>query len=295
MKSEFVQKNTLHALSVLVMNKRSVIRMGFVSLALFVTHYFNIDTNIAGFLLPFFILDGADGGGGGGGSTPFLKTWNGKKFVYENDFLFGKPRSFFRNLQEGIKAYESGEITPDLYKIQNNIKLRNGNFVAQIKEIEPEESYIDHLSLSRVVYPKNAELIIDSKFEKIHVFEKKALERLEGVISQGVTLNGENVSSVVGNTKNIWKKMGDDDGYMLHAGEYIEIEGKVKDRNQNAYLLLRAHYRDWTAGEIFNTKKDFDTHRNSTLVSPYAPVSSYGIKGAIISFAQKLVAFGRTA
>ncbi|MBI2048202.1 MAG: hypothetical protein HYT27_03605 [Parcubacteria group bacterium] len=255
----------------------------FIAVAFSIAYYFD---GYSGFLLSFFVLDGADGcagggaggaggaGGGSGGScgsgpgccgsdassssdmsTPFICTWNGKKFVFENDFLFGKPNSLFSNKEEGTRTYESGAITPDVYKIQNNVTLKSGYFVAQIKEIEPEESYIDHLSLSRVVYPKNAELIIDSKFEKIHVFEKKALERLEGVISQGVTLNGENVSSVVGNTKNTWKKMGDDDGYMLHAGEYIEIEGKVKDRNQNAYLLLRAHYRDWTAGEIFNTRQ----------------------------------------
>ncbi|MBI2618287.1 hypothetical protein HYW58_02440 [Candidatus Kaiserbacteria bacterium] len=289
MKSEFVQKNTLHALSVLVMNKRSVIRMGFVSLALFVTHYFNIDTNIAGFLLPFFILDGADGGGGGGGSTPFLKTWNGKKFVYENDFLFGKPRSFFRNLQEGIKAYESGEITPDLYKIQNNIKLRNGNFVAQIKEIEPEESYIDHLSLLRVTYPKNGELIVDSNFKDFCVFEKSAVKKLEGVQKQGVSLNGVDVSSGGGNAKNIWERMSNADGYMLEPKkDTLEIRGFVEDKNKDAYVLLRAHIRDWTVGEIFDVSKQ-EHYTSASFLEVFSQISSPKVLSTVLKFIRSIL------
>lgn len=193
---------------------------------------------------------------GSGSSTPFLCTWNGSAFVFENDFLFGNPTSLVRNAEEGIQLYENKAIIPDLYRLQNNIQLKDGHFVAQIKEIEPEESFIDHLALLRAVYPREAELVIDSKFQHIRAFEKKALETMEGVTHRGITLNGIDISSTAGNTENLFPKMHDHDGYFINAdSDVIEVKGRVEDKNRDVYLLLRAHYRDWTLGEIFNVAK----------------------------------------
>lgn len=212
---------------------------------LFIEHYLGLQS--ASISVPFFSLSA---------STPFILTWNGKKFVFENDFLFGKPSSLFSNKDEGMRAYESGAITPDLYKIQNSVQLKDGHFVAQIKEIEPEESYIDHLSLFRVTYPQNTELIVDSKFRDFHIFEKGALEKLEGVRKRSVLLNGNAVTNIAGDTKKIWQDMGDKDGYMLEPQkDSLEVKGVVKDKSRPVYLLLRAHIRDWTVGEIFDASK----------------------------------------
>lgn len=253
------------------------------------------DGNAGGLVATFFPFvfiiggSGGDGGGGGGGgdsgggegscsgeageassgcgnaagsdgsvigSTPFLCTWNGEKFVYENDFLFGNPTSLVRNAEEGMELYENKTIIPDLYRLQNDVRLKDGCFIAQIREIEPEESFIDHFSLLRVVYPRSTEIIVDSKLQHVHAFEKGALETLEGVTRQNITLNGTDVSSTVGNQKNLFAKTHDQDGYFISAGDdVIEIRGRVENKNNNVYLLLRAHYRDWTLGEIFNTAK----------------------------------------
>ncbi|MDP3725705.1 MAG: hypothetical protein Q8R36_00735 [bacterium] len=196
-------------------------------------------------------------GPGGGPSTPFLCVWDGKNFVFENDFMFGKPTSLFQSAQKGKYAYENKTITPDLYRIQNDIALKDGHFVAQMKEIEPEESYLDHISLLRVVYPRDAELIVGSKFEKIYSFGKNALLKREGVEYQTTTLNGIDVASFIGNTNYLWSNVGDTDGYFMNTNDgIVEIKGRVLDPHKDLYLLLRAHYRDWTLGEIFSARKN---------------------------------------
>ncbi|MBI2108962.1 MAG: hypothetical protein HYT93_02145 [Parcubacteria group bacterium] len=290
-----------------VIEKSFLIKIVSLLAMLIASQYFEMSMGV--FLSPFFILDssgdGADGGGDGGCdsgcadhdggfSTPFISTWNGKTFIFENDFLFGKPNTLFTNKKEGMQMYESGKITPDLYRIQNNVQLRDGHFIAQIKEIEPEESFIDHLSLLRVVYPKNTELIVDSKFKDIHVFEENAIEKTEGVNHQNIKTKNTSKAHAIGNTQNIWKKMKDSDGLLLEPSESIEITGQVEDKSREAYLLLRAHYRDWTAGEIFNKKKEFDIHKILG-VMPHVSINKKGAREAMLSFANKLISFGNTA
>lgn len=202
---------------------------------------------------------GGDGGGDGGGddgggpasSTPFLCTWNGEKYCFENDFLFGKPTSLFTNKTDGIRAYEKGEVAGDMYKIQNHFKLRNGKPSFQIKEVEPEESFIDHISLLHFIHPKNTELIVDADLQSAYVFGKHNLQTKEGVAEQRFLWNGEDVSGVFGTASALFENDDTQGRFMEPEKDIVEIEGRISDTKNDAYLILKSYYRDWTLGEVF--------------------------------------------
>lgn len=192
-------------------------------------------------------------GNGPDHSTPFLCTWDGERFVFENDFLFGKPASLFPSFEEGRRMYEGGNVTPDFYRIQNESVLKDGHFLAEIREIEPEESYIDYLSLLRVTYPARGELIVGSKFDGMHAFDKDALRRSEGIAEQRALFNGIDASLSLG-PASLWSDAGEGSGYFIEpADQGIEIRARVKDPAADLFLLLRAQYRDWTAGVIYGS------------------------------------------
>jgi len=209
------------------------------------------------------------GGGGGCGcgnagrgatSTPFLCTWNKEKFVFENDFLFGKPTSSFDSVEEGEKAYEAGLIEGDLYKIKNELFLENKKLKFQIKEIEPEESFIDCLSLFHVTYPKEGELVVDSKFKDFFVFKREALEKAEGIESQVVFDNfDKNINNKITTTLNTLDGVEETNVHEMMTDDVLKIKGVVKKEHQTKplFFLLGSHYRDWTLGEIFDSNSGY--------------------------------------
>jgi len=242
----------------------SNITKGFLAfVVLLVARHFDSENSL---LIPLISLcagcDGGGDGGGGGcdggvggcgndgpmGSTPFLCTWDGTDFQFENDILFGKPSSIFPTEQTGRYAYEQGFVTGDLYKVSNPIVPRGDHIAFQVKEVEPEESFIDHLSLLHVTYPKNGELIVNSNFEDFLVFDKASLEKKEGVESQKVQdQNGSDVSEKFVAISNV---LDEAHLHILQTGDTLEITGKVEDRNSPLYFLMGSHYRDWTLGDI---------------------------------------------
>ncbi|MEK7178916.1 MAG: hypothetical protein AAB727_01530 [Patescibacteria group bacterium] len=223
------------------------------------------------------------GQGQGGGSTPFLCTWDGEKFTFENDFLYGKPISSFYDIKEGIRLYEDRAIVPDTYKIQNKIHIKNNRALFQIKEIEPEESFIDHISLSRVVHPRNTELIVDSSFKKFIVLENTALAEKEGIISQEIYFNGENFSDTLGDNARMHTQAGREDGYFIDpTGDIVEIRGNIRAGDNDTYLLIRSHFRDWTLGEIFDMARGRKSFSIREIFSDMSPRSM--VKGSALAF-----------
>ena len=188
-------------------------------------------------------------------STPFLFTWNGKEYEMENDFLFGKPASAFFDLEEGRKSYESGLVGSDLYKIQNVMKSKNGKLVAQIKEIEPEETFFDHFSLTRVVYPKDGELIVNGMYDGFSIFDKKTLKKKNGMEAQKVTFQGKDETSRFGNPSKLWNDSKGLKENVMETGSVIEIKGKVVSKNIKPTLLIRSRNRDVTLGHIIDLTK----------------------------------------
>lgn len=193
-------------------------------------------------------VPGGGGGDGSGGSwsTPFLAVWDGKEYKIENDFLFGKPRSYFADFSEGKRNYESGWVSPDLYKIQSPFKPKEGKLSFQIREIEPEESFINGLTLLRVIHPVGSEVIVDSDYRKFHVFERKSLE--ENLIAPKILLNkaGQDLIHLT-NINAFWK---DSDGEVLFdKDDYVDLAFNNLERGAKYLLALKSRYRVWMMGE----------------------------------------------
>jgi hypothetical protein len=185
------------------------------------------------------------------GSTPFLCTWNGSTFVFENDVLFGKPRSFFYSKEGGKKQYEEGLVTGDLYKLSNTIEARNGRIPFQLKEIEPEESYIDYLSLLQVTHPREGEVIVSSDFSNYLVFERKALESQEGIEHTSITFNATSLEN------DLCRYSDETRPLEMHTGDTIDLKVKVRNTDTPLFFILGSQYRDWTIGELPDlTKKE---------------------------------------
>lgn len=205
-------------------------------------------------------------------STPFICTWDGSQYNFENDILFGKPNSLFLNKEQGFKDYEAGKVTGDLYKLNNKIVTESGKVKLQIKEIEPEESYIDYLSLARVTYPKDAELIVNSNFNGYTIFKKKELNEKAGIYKQSVFTHDKNDITTLVNG------FSDDSGnepHKMDAGESIVLKGQVKDKNNPVYFIMGSLYRDWTLGEIFEHKDTSEIYEGiKDLVKREMPIRS---------------------
>lgn len=106
-------------------------------------------------------------------STPFIAIWNGIKYLLENDFMFGRPRSYFASYVEGKREYESDRVFPDLYKLQTRPQLKDGKLAMQIQEIEPEESFINGFELMKVTHPLNTTVLVDSEYRKFHILDNE--------------------------------------------------------------------------------------------------------------------------
>lgn len=187
----------------------------------------------------------AGGGFGGGGSTPFLCVWDGKRYKFENDILFGKPTSRFDSKALGQSVYEKGGVVGDIYKIQNSVVPKGGYLSFQIREIEPEESYVDYLSLVKVAHPTNGTLITSSDFKDFLVFDTTELNEQAGVESaQIISSNNKNLHNQIGNFENTKHE------HEMQTGDSFTLKAKVRDIENPLYFVLGSLYRDWAMGEI---------------------------------------------
>ena len=180
------------------------------------------------------------------GSTPFLAAWNGKEYKIENDFLFGKPRSHFPDFAEGRRNYEAGWVSPDLYKIQNAFQKRNGKLAFQIQENEPEESFINGLTLLRAVHPVKSEIMVDSDYAKFYAFDKENFLRSFIKPVSVKSKDGENVSYLA-NSDNLYGTPSRE--LPLDERDYVDVAFSGISSGKKYFLVTKSHYRDWMMGE----------------------------------------------
>ncbi len=180
-------------------------------------------------------------------STPFLAIWNGEKYEIENDFLIGKPRSYFSDFTEGKQEFEAHRVSPDLYKIQSDIKPKNGKLSFQIQEIEPEESFINGFELVRVTHPIGSEVVVDTEHRKFSVLNKelarKNLVRPLSVVNQ----SGENTVELT-DERRMWNNRGREDVLLVKDKDYIDLTFKNISQQSIYSLLLNGRFRDWVMG-----------------------------------------------
>lgn len=181
-------------------------------------------------------------------STPFLFTWNGERFVHENDFLFGKPNTAFANYKTGLRAYEAG-IGGDTYLLNNELKAdADGNLKLQIRELEPEESYIDKFELNALDLKENEHFISDGNLEDSYIFDTEEAKVLEGKIYHYHAKEG-----VFGIAKNAYNSLAPQSGESITMQSDDELIIRVPkahlNQDQDTFILIDSHYRDWTLGD----------------------------------------------
>lgn len=199
-------------------------------------------------------------GCGGGSSTPFLCVWDGTKYVFENDVLVA-PKTLRGSRAQGEREYARGDITSDTYHIERAlIPQSDGSIRLQLKEVEPEESYLDHLALTRLAYPSTAMLVSNPEHNTLYAFDRKELMGTHGVEKVKATLvraQGQTAVEVDPEKK--------ESEIMLEPDEYIELSGTVTTDTSNLFVLVRSRYRDWTAGVI----SEFESTKREMVASPY--------------------------
>lgn len=182
-------------------------------------------------------------GGGGGGSTPYLfvEKENGK-FYIENDVM-----STIRNVNPGVAKtyYEYGEDSnfkkDDYYILSLLPEIKDNKINLELKEIEPEESYIDRVSLSRYIFPKNSKLIINQNNNEPEII---TYEKVESLIS----CENNDKSSCLEDIRNI-----DDNFIEAVKGHEINIKLDITElKNKETYLM----FNSWGNSEPFETLKN---------------------------------------
>ncbi len=188
---------------------------------------------------------------------PHVAYFDGKEFKIENDFLLGKPKSFFTDYGLIKSLYERGLVGPDLLKFQNIPQKRNGKLVLQLQEIEEEETFIDWIKLFRVVHPKGSEVVPDSEFKKFYVFDKKDAEE-KAVLPTYAALNGNTgIISHFQKIKHLWTDPNESEDRLFQANDRLELTFQGLKQGEVPLLVIKSMFRDWMMGEERQPKKNF--------------------------------------
>lgn len=205
--------------------------------------------------------------GCGNGSCPFLCAWNGDRFVFDNDVLHGRPTSLWPSVAEGKRAYEGGAFSGDTLKLSTKFPAA-GHLRFQLREIEPEQSFIDAVSLERVRHPRGTSLYVGGDLGTVHVVSDQAITERAGIEEQQVsTVNGETVawlSDPARRQDGTTRKADDSPVFLpLATGEYIVLDARrsTPDSSADTFLYLESYYRDWTPGTIYSGTKTY-AHRS---------------------------------
>lgn len=181
-------------------------------------------------------------------STPFLAVWDGKKYIHENDFLFGKPNTVFANYQLGLKAYKEG-IGGDTYLIREVLQPDQvGTLKMQIRELEPEESYIDTFEVNALDLKDSEHFIVDGNLEDSYVFNTEDVKNIVGEMHQFHAKNnlftkveGAYTSLAPVSGKSITMQTGDE--------LIIRLPKAQLDLDRDTFILVDSHFRDWSLGD----------------------------------------------
>jgi len=180
-------------------------------------------------------------------STPFLAVWNGQQYVHENDFLFGKPNTVFANYKMGVKAYEQG-IGGDTYLLSDTLRAdEKGELRMQIRELEPEESYIDKFSISALDLKENEHFVADGNLEDSYVFDTTEAKVVDGVMNHYHAKQND-FTSVSSTYTTLTPKEGE--SVTMQTGDELVIRvPKIQlDSSKDTFVLIDSHFRDWSLG-----------------------------------------------
>jgi len=169
-------------------------------------YYYTISTSTT---LNMYISSG-DGGGGG---CPYVFTWDGSKYLLDNNVL---PAS---------ESSDGTDVT-DFYMLQQMLAQRvDGTYSILLSEFENEHDFFDHIQLLAVDYPSNVNVAV-SPYGEILTY----------------TNPSPPVSVIDDNNRNVKSLLNSIDGnyYEGPNGSYITLNFGDLDVSQGAKLIVRS-------------------------------------------------------
>lgn len=182
-------------------------------------------------------------------STPFLMVWNGSHYVHENDFLFGKPNTAFTNEAMGRAAYEAG-IGGDTYVLSDTLRFSDdGKLRLQIRELEPEQSFIDRFALFAIDLAPHEHLVTDGNLSDSYVFDTRESKTVSGQTLHHYAAR----TGMVKVASTAYQQLGEEAvsvETMLQKNDELILKLPVKELTgqQDLFLLVDSYFRDWTLG-----------------------------------------------
>lgn len=178
-------------------------------------------------------------------TCPHVAYFDGQQFQIENNFLLGKPQSFFSDFAVARSLHKQKLISPDLMKFTSTPLPYNGRLTLKLHEIEDnEETFVSWLKLIRIFHPKNSEVIVDSNFEKFYVVDKKEAEK-----SIFLPLNA-NLNSSLDLTESFNKKellwedhSRDPRERFFKKSDSVEFAFRLLTESENPYLIFKSMFR----------------------------------------------------
>lgn len=127
----------------------------------------------------------------------------------------------------------------------------NGSYKLQIKEIEPELSAYDHITLNRIALASDERLVVRSDFSAPLVFKSSALAADAHSVGLVVRDNHNDDLTQQLTHRYLCEEAKDAGGVEMTQGTRLEITLTGGNPSEGGYLLLESWYRDWTLGDIY--------------------------------------------
>lgn len=167
----------------------------------------------------------------GGGSCPYLYSWNGNGYVLENDILMSPAADNYNpRLAVARSCYEKGLCGTDFLRLEHARRDSNGEIKLQIKELEPEESFLDNIKLYKLSH--KADDVVFPSVDRSKFFAVKKSDFDSAALPAGVLVNG--AASNIGN------------GLTLNYGDSAEVIFDNLDKNKDHLLLFETSVRGWS-------------------------------------------------
>ena len=190
----------------------------------------------------------------------------------DNDIMFGKPSSQFRDLEAGIKSYKAGLVKSDLYLVQKPVSVdKHGQVNLQIKEIEPEVSAVFDVSLRRIAVKAGDEIFVTSDFSGCVKIDKSISDKIK---QPKVIFRSK--FDVTPRREFTLDKDGKFEPVLLNTGDSFELAFQT-DSLDDHYLILESWYRDWVLGSVYSYEAS-----EHFILSPYRRTIKSAGKGVLV-------------
>jgi len=156
---------------------------------------------------------GGPGVGGGGGGCPYVSTWDGSKYVLDNNLL---PAS----------ESQAGVDVTDYYLLQQMVAQReDGTYSLMLNEFENEHDFFDRVQLIVVDRPSNVNVAVSPYGEILtHASPSSPVSAIDN--------NNRNVKHLLNSI--------DENFYEGYNGSYITLNFGDLDVSQGAKLVIRS-------------------------------------------------------